>query len=99
MHMGVIHQRPMHFRHFPYRSPQQIQMRLDVRRDNRARGFEGWDHAKEENWRKMLVPRKDLHLDSGDGRLVVGPEIAAQYHEPGARRAFKRLMHGTGIWP
>lgn len=99
IHMGVIHQWPMHFRHYPYRSAQQIQMRLDVRRDNRARGFEGWDHAKEEDWRKMLVARKELHLDAGDGRFEVGREIAAQYSEPRARRLLKRLMHGTGIWP
>jgi glycosyltransferase involved in cell wall biosynthesis len=98
VHMGVVHPRAMHFRHYPYRSPQQIQMRLDVRRENRARGFEGWDHAKEVDWRKMLVPRKELNLDSGDGHLVVGPEIAAQYFEPPLRRAFKRLMHGSGLW-
>lgn len=98
-HMGVIHPHPMHFRHYCYRSPQQIQMRLDVRRENRARGFEGWDHAKEEDWRSKLVPRAGLHRDEGDGRAIVEEEVRAQYREPKSRRLVKRFMHSTGLWP
>jgi hypothetical protein len=98
-HMGVIHQRPLHFRHFCYRSPQQIQARLDVRRENRARGFEGWDHAKETNWRAKLVSRADLHRDEGDGCYIVEESVYAQLREPAARRTLKRLMHSTGLWP
>jgi hypothetical protein len=98
-HMGVIHQRPLHFRHFCYRSPQQIQNRLDVRRENRARGFEGWVHAKEADWREKLVPRAQLHRDEGDGRYIVEENVCVQFREPVARRALKRLMHSTGLWP
>jgi hypothetical protein len=98
-HMGVIHPHPMHFRHYCYRSPQQIQMRLDVRRENRARGFEGWDHAKEDDWRSKLVPRAGLHRDEGDGRAIVEEEVRAQYREPKSRRLVKRFMHSTGFWP
>jgi glycosyltransferase involved in cell wall biosynthesis len=98
-HMGVIHRRAMHFRHYCYRSPQQIQMRLDVRRENRARGFEGWDHAKEADWREKLVPRSALHRDVGDGRFVVEQRVREQYREPFSRRALKRFMHSTGLWP
>jgi hypothetical protein len=98
-HVGVIHQRPMHFRHYCYRSPQQIQMRLDVRRENRARGFEGWDHAKEPDWRAKLVPRAELHRDEGDGRYIVEENVRAQFREPASRRALKRVMHSTGLWP
>ena len=98
-HMGVMHPRAMHFRHYCYRSPRQIQMRLDVRRANRARGFEGWDHAKEAGWREKLVPRAQLHRDDGDGRYIVEENVRAQYREPAGRRLLKRIMHATGIWP
>jgi len=98
-HLGVTHSRPLHFRHYPYRSPRQIQTRLDVRRDNRARGFEGWDHEKEESWREKIAPSSDLHRDENDGRLIVEEEILRQSHEPRARRLLKRLLHSTGVWP
>jgi len=98
-HLGVIHRRAMHFRHYCYRSPQQIQMRLNVRRENRARGFEGWEHAKEADWREKLVACSALHRDAGDGQFVVEEHVRRQYRESFARRAFKRLMHGAGFWP
>ena len=96
--LGLIHPRPMHFRHYPYRSPEQIQMRLDVRRENRRRGFEGWDHAKEESWREKIVTAASLHHDNG-GELIVEPEILAPLREPTPRRWIKQFMHGTGVWP
>ena len=37
-HLGVVHRRLLPFQHYPYRSPQQFQVRLDVRRDSRAGG-------------------------------------------------------------
>jgi hypothetical protein len=98
-HLGVTHAGLLHFRHYPYRSPQQIQMRLDVRRDNRARGFEGWDHAKELEWQSKIVPRAGLHLDAGDGKFIIEPENLTQHLEPLSQRIVKRVMHGAGIWP
>jgi hypothetical protein len=98
-HLGLIHPQLLHFRHYPYRSPQQIQTRLDVRRDSRARGFEGWDHAKELTWREKIVERESLHFDAMDGQLTIEPEIERQHLEGGRRRLVKRLMHGLGIWP
>jgi hypothetical protein len=98
-HLGVTHPQLLHFRHYPYRSPQQIQTRLDVRRDNRARGFEGWDHAKELTWQSKIVPRADLHLDPEDSRFIIEAECLRQHLEPTPQRLVKRFMHGTGLWP
>jgi hypothetical protein len=98
-HLGVTHPKLLHFRHYPYRSPQQIQTRLDVRRDNRARGFEGWDHAKELTWQTKIVPRCDLHLDAEDGNFLIEEENLRQHLEPTSQRLIKRFMHATGLWP
>jgi hypothetical protein len=95
----VVHPKPLYFRHYPYRSTQQIQMRLDVRRNNRERGFEGWDHAKELTWQEKIVPSSGLHHDENDGRLIVEDEILRQFQEPPRRRLIKRLLHSSGIWP
>jgi hypothetical protein len=97
--MGIVHANAMRFLHYPYRSPAQIQMRLDVRRENRARGFEGWEHAKEADWKEKLIPAAALHQDTGDGQFVIEEDVRLQHREPCMRRAFKCLMHGAGLWP
>jgi hypothetical protein len=98
-HLGVVHPKLLPFRHYPYRSPQQIQMRLDVRRDNRARGFEGWDHAKELDWKEKIVPRDGLHFDRQDGQFELEDEVLRQHLDPPRSRLVKRLLHGLKIWP
>jgi hypothetical protein len=95
----VNHPRLIYFRHYPYRSPQQIQTRLDVRRDNRARGFEGWKHLEDSTWQKEIVPRSSLHLDLEDGRFIIEEEHLRQHLDSAGKRLIKRFMHGTGIWP
>jgi hypothetical protein len=98
-HLGIVHRETLYFRHYPYRSARQIQMRLDVRRENRARGFEGWEHASELTWQEKIVPSAGLHRDEGDGRLIVEEEVLRQPFEPHRRRLIKRLLHSTGVWP
>lgn len=97
-HMGLIHPRLLSFRHYPYRSPAQVQMRLDVRRENRARGFEGWDHAKEATWQEKIVQSETLHFDAQNGPLIVEPEYQHGHRETPTRRLLKRVMHGIGAW-
>jgi glycosyltransferase involved in cell wall biosynthesis len=98
-HLGLVAPERIRFRHYPYRSPQQIQMRLDTRRAARARGFKGWDHANEENWRSMLARVEDCQVDKGDGRFVIDEERLPRHMERPIHRAVKRIMHGAGIWP
>jgi glycosyltransferase involved in cell wall biosynthesis len=98
-HLGLVYPEKLRFRHFHLRSPQQIQTRLDVRRDNRERGFEGWDHAKEEDWREKLRSREELNYDQKGEELVVDENLIPDHLEPKWQRAVKRVLHGTGIWP
>jgi hypothetical protein len=79
--------------------PEQIQMRLDVRRDNRARGFEGWEHAKELDWREKIVARAGLHLDAGNGHFQLEADVLRQHLESPRQRLVKRVLHGLKIWP
>jgi len=98
-HPGLVHRNRVIFKHYPYRSPKQIQLRLDVRRDNRARGFEGWDHAKEEDWRQKIVDHEECEYDDDVGSLRIDEARLPRHLEPPWARCIKRLMHGTRIWP
>lgn len=98
-HLGITYPKLIRFRHYPYRSPAQIQMRLDVRRDNRARGFEGWEHASDENWRSKIFSASTLHLDAGDGRIILEEDKLPVHMGSRSQRMIQRVMHGLGLWP
>jgi glycosyltransferase involved in cell wall biosynthesis len=98
-HLCVTSDRLLRFRHYPYRSPSQIQQRLDVRRDNRERGFEGWEHAKELTWREKLVPSSGLERDSRDGVLVTDYRKFHGYRGTQLRRYLQHICRVLGIWP
>ena len=96
-HMGVNHPRRIGIRHYPYRSPEQIQMRLDVRRDNRARGFQGWSYACDDHWKAKIRRNHGLIRDRGEGYSLPG-NLEFRHMERPLHRLVKRLMHGSGIW-
>ena len=98
-HLGVVEERLIRFKHFPYRSPDQIQTRLDVRRDNRARGFEGWSHAAELCWKEKIVEERGLQFDSGFESLEFDTRQARCHIESPVRKILQQLLHGAGVWP
>jgi hypothetical protein len=98
-HLGVTHPALLPFRHYPYRSPGQIQDRLDVRRDNRMRGFEGWEHAADLHWSSKIVPAASLQSDAHCRDYVLPANIRAMHLERPLVRAMKHVLHFAGIWP
>jgi hypothetical protein len=89
----------MLYKHYQYRSPQQIQKRLDTRRDNRARGFPGWEHAKELSWKEKIVRVDTCHVDLGNGIYEIDWQKLPKHIEPPHVRFLKMLLHGMNVWP
>ena len=98
-HVGVVNPERIIYRHYKYRTPQQIQRRLDTRRNNRERGFPGWEHAVEINWQDKLVDVSELNHDVKNGPYKIDQTKVPNHLESFPRRTLKKLMHGTGIWP
>jgi glycosyltransferase involved in cell wall biosynthesis len=98
-HMGLVNPDRILYRHYKYRTPDQIQKRLNTRRDARAKGFTGWDHAKDDDWQQKLVNSEELHYDSQDGHYIIDVAKLPSHMEPVHKRLMKRFMHGVGIWP
>ena len=98
-HAGLVHPERLVFKHYPYRSPQQIQMRLDVRRDNRARGFPGWEHAKETDWKAKIADFEKCQYDDGHQPLQIDGAKLPRHLESPWVRCLKRIMRGTRLWP
>jgi hypothetical protein len=98
-HLGVVEPMRIAFRHYPYRSPRQIQTRLDRRRESKALGFAGGDHDNFLTWQEKIVDHKTLSFDQGDavgavGRAQLPRHVPAWWHD-----RVQRLFHGIGIWP
>lgn len=96
-HLGLVEPRRIRVKHFQYRSPAQIQRRLDTRRAAAAAGWQHFAHSTQESWRDKVADATRLTLDRGDGQLAA--EQSNAHLEPTTQRALKRIMHGLGIWP
>lgn len=98
-HAGVVAKERLPYQHYPFRSPQQIQMRLNVRRDNRARGFEGWNHAKEMNWEEKIVGLEGLEYDDGGPFQKIDFTKMPRHLEDPHVRLIKKILHRLKVWP
>jgi glycosyltransferase involved in cell wall biosynthesis len=71
---GVHYPRPIPVRHYPYRSPKQMQERLDIRnaipRDVSGRPFR---HITETRWEELLGSRDEFVLDKGAATYAALP--------------------------
>ena len=101
-HRGPRYPHPITVRHYQFRSPSQMQHRLDVRnavpRDKRGKPFR---HIRQSNWKELLVPRSEAVLDEG---LATYERIPAKaWDEPNALVKLKRrveyALHAAGLLP
>lgn len=98
-HPGIVARERVTFQHYPCRSPQQIQVRLDTRREQRARGFHGWDHARQESWKEKIVHHKECRFDDHSGKFHIDESLLPQHLDPLPRRVAKFVLHRSGVWP
>lgn len=99
IHMGLVASQRVRLKHYQYRSPAQIQKRLDTRREAAERGYRTFLHSLETDWREKIVRAQDYHQDRLDGELVIDRHLLPNHLEPPHVRLVKRIMHGTGLWP
>ena len=95
-HMGIAHSRYLVLQHFKYRSPEQIQKRIDTRRST---GTEFWWHTGPQTWTDVVADRRDLRFDHRDGTALLVDEELRCPVERLERRVIKRILHGLHIWP
>ena len=98
-HVGLHYPEPILARHYQYRSPDQIQRRLDVRnavpRDRQGRPFK---HIRHTRWEELLVDRAETVLDEGRSTYDALPE-RSKVEERLFKRIVKTVLHGLRIWP
>ena len=96
VHLGLVYPTRVLYRHYKYRSPEQIKNRLETRR---VIGSEHWDSASEDNWTDRVESAKDLQYDSGDSEYIYEESKLPNHLASTPKRILKRVMHGLHIWP
>ncbi|MBA4137493.1 MAG: glycosyl transferase family 2 [Opitutus sp.] len=99
-HLGVVHPRRIRFKHYQYRSPEQINLRLRTRQKAMADGcgtFQGY--CDEHDWREKVVSAATCHSMDAPDPLRIEERIIPRHLERPWQRAMKLALHGTGIWP
>jgi hypothetical protein len=95
-HKGVSSPNKIKLRHYQYRSPDQIQKRIDVRREARKSGYKYFGKDNVSTWNQILLNRADCILDDGTWRYEYNKD-------PNEKnkwlRVIKILLHYFKIFP
>ena len=95
--LGRWYPNPVIMKHYQYRSPGQMQERLDIRnqipKDREERAFE---HIKETSWRELLKSRDELVLDEGYEQYVKLP-LRRKIREVWYKKIIQAILYRTGI--
>jgi glycosyltransferase involved in cell wall biosynthesis len=97
-HMGRVCPARVLVRHYKFRSPRQIESRIETRSAAIQRGGQKFSHWNRIHWESLIRESSELHYDAGDGTLIIDDSALPQHMDPFWRAAVKILMHGTGLW-
>jgi len=97
-HAGVIAKGRIVYKHYPCRSPKQLQVRWNTRKENRDRGFEGWKENMEA-WRQAIKNSKEFLFDDGISPLKIDESALPRHLEARYVRVLKQILHVCRVWP
>lgn len=98
-HMGVVHKRRIAYRHYKYRSPTQVQRRLETRKNVIASGGDYWWAQQAATWRECICKPESLCYDDQSGKFEIDETILPPHLEPPMKRFAKQVMHTCRVWP
>lgn len=99
IHLGIPTPKRIRYRHYKYRSPQQIQNRIEAKLRQQQEGFPVRDHCTARQWEEQLAHACELDFDRGDGQYHLRTERLPRNTDTLPRAMVKLIMHGTGLWP
>ncbi|RYD51969.1 MAG: glycosyltransferase [Sphingobacteriales bacterium] len=96
-YMGIVFPKLLIAKHYQYRSPAQVQLRLDVRQEAKATGHHS-PHVTENHWEQILRDPATLYslTDNVDFYKMTPENI--YLHQP-LKFWIKRILHGLRILP
>jgi hypothetical protein len=99
-HLGIVHPHRIRLKHYQYRSPSQITLRLATRQQAIAQGagvFQGYCEAA--RWQDKVVSHASCRCVDDPDAFLIDEAALPRHLEPPWRRVLKYAMHGSGLWP
>lgn len=95
-HKGVSAPQKIRLKHYQYRSPSQVQTRMEVRRVAREQGHKYFLKDMVKDWKDIIKRREDCIFHDGTWKyeFLKDPNV-----EPFWKRKLKIFCHSTGIFP
>ena len=86
-------------KHYQFRSPQQMQKRLDVRNalEAKKQGL-AFRHVKETNWQELLKPRSELVFDDGSMDTYNSLPVRNNLHQGLIKKMVIRILIKLGVY-
>jgi glycosyltransferase involved in cell wall biosynthesis len=98
-HCGTVCPKRILVRHYKFRSPTQMQVRVETRATVAQRGGQKFPHWGKKEWRSLVCENAGVHYDSGNGKFIIDEDALPRHTDPLWRATIKNFMHGTGLWP
>jgi len=100
-HPGIASKKFIKYAHYQFRSPDQIQKRLNTRKEALDTGLSMyWDRDLGKNWESKIIDKKDLIKITPESDLdKIVKESGMVIPESLIMRILKYIMHGFHIWP
>lgn len=92
-HIGAIASKYIRIKHFKYRSPEQIQKRIDSHTQANLGGHQNWAHDNVSDWKEKLADETELSFDQHDGNFVCPENMNFLARESLPRSVAKSIFH------
>jgi hypothetical protein len=96
VHKGVISPKKIRLKHYQYRSPQQIQTRIEIRKKAIANGHKYFRKDNVDNWEDLILSQSELISESKEMKIgwVKDPNEIPWYYY-----GYLYVMHNLKIYP
>lgn len=99
-HLGIVSPLRIRLKHFQYRSPEQIEVRLLTRQKAILDGHKNFaSYSLEKNWIEKVENSSDFEHDHINNEYVVNSGKLPRHIERWDQRLIKYILHGIGIFP
>jgi hypothetical protein len=98
-HLGRVFERRLLIRHYQWRSPSQMQSRLNDRIAAMKLAGEGFDYLKHDNWSSYVRASSDLSYDCGNNSFEINISDIPSHNESILRVVAKTVLQKLRVLP
>ncbi len=100
VNLGIVSPFRIRLKHLQYRSPQQIQKRLETRKQAIKEGYKVFEaYSSETSWTEKVVDSNDYNYDDNSGNYIVDEKMLPSFPDSMLKLLTKYVLHKLKIFP